>query len=278
MEALLIIQARIGGTRFPRKVLAHILGQPMLLWQLDRLRVLQGTARIVVAVPHGQEQHPIRDLCQRHGYACLAAPKDIAEDDVLGRYASVLSRDRDRLDTIVRITADCPLIDPVLVREMIAYHHYGKASTYQLQSCIKSPFDHTGIAAEWPDGQDVEVCRRDVLLAVENDTILDSPDREHVTPGIWRHPDRFQCATYPCTMDLSRYQCSVDTPEDLLLVSGIMEWCLERYGFQFGWREIWWCFQCNPHFRAMMEQRAPRNHAYVAQVGAATWEAARYAQ
>ena len=104
----------------------------------------------------------------------------------------------------------------------------------------------------------------------------DPIDREHVTSYLWRQPSRFHCATYPCPMDLTPYQTSIDTPQDLLLAQGILSWCLDRYGFTFTWRAIWWCLEMNPHLKQLMLQRPPRNQSYVTQIGGSSWEALRY--
>lgn len=256
---LIIIQARAGGTRFPKKMLAPLLWQPLILWTLQRIRQLSVPHRIVVALPATKENTVLRNLCERHGYECLQP--EVPEQDVLGRYAAVA-----RLCeawTIVRCTADCALVDAEVIRGCL--EGYGSRSAY----------DHYGIAAEWMEGMDCEVFSTVALHHAANEA-EDSVHREHVTSFLWSQPLRFRCGTYPCPMDLTAYQTSIDTPQDLLLVRDILTWCLDRYGFDFTWRDIWWCVEQDPSLKQRILQRSPRNHSYVTQVGATDWEKARY--
>ena len=259
---LIIVQARAGGTRFPGKMLAPLLGQPLILWTLQRIARLAIPHRIIVAVPFGAFQDPLIALCRRHGYEVWQPC--VPENDVLHRYWNIASQVAEYTTPLVRVTGDCPLIDAAVIEQC-------------LQVFRTSIPDHVGIAAEWPDGMDCEVFSMQALQMAHEDAEA-AADREHVTPYLWRHPERFRCVTVPCPMDLTPYQTSIDTVQDLLLAQGILDACLERYGFGFGWRDIWYCLEQHLHLKTLMLQRPPRNQSYVAQVGVETWEEARYGE
>lgn len=262
IDPLIIVQARAGGTRFPDKMQALLLGQPVLLWTLQRLTVLTVPHKLVVAFPSSAPNQRLATLCERHGYDTILP--DVGEADVLGRYQA--TAEHYNAETIVRITADCPLIDARVIE--------GCLNVYR-DPFRRVQYDHVGIAAEWMEGMDCEVFSRNALEMADFEA-EDPIDREHVTSYLWRQPSRFHCATYPCPMDLTPYQTSIDTPQDLLLAQGILSWCLDRYGFTFTWRAIWWCLEMNPHLKQLMLQRPPRNQSYVTQIGGSSWEALRY--
>lgn len=259
-NTLIIVQARMGGTRYPGKVLASLGGQPMLLWQLLRLTQVP-EANLVVAMPRTEENLPLIDLCERHGYAWYAP--DCPEEDVLGRY--YLTAKDCHAEMVVRVTGDCPLLDPLVVRGALEY-----ARSFQA-----SELYHVGISEQWPDGQDVEVFSM-AALAWAYEQAVDYADREHVTPYMWRHHDEVACAKIPCPFDLSWQQYSVDTPEDLRVTSLILAACRVRYGLMFGWGEIDQIIREDEALVAAIAQRPPRNHKYVEQLGAESWRVVRY--
>ena len=272
---LIIVQARMASTRFPGKVLAPLLGQPMLLWQLDRLSRVQTPHTLVVGTSAAPENAPLVELCQRHGYR-IQASTGIAEDDVLGRFHTIAEAYPEAQE-IVRVTGDCPLIDPVIVDALIAQHRgHNMTDALQRDGYWHTPIDHTGIAAEWPDGQDCEIFSRTALDLADVEATA-SHDREHVTPWIWSQPEMFRCKTLPCPLDLSWMQTSVDTQDDLTMVQHLLDWILTDVGFSFGWRDIWRYIVKSPMLRVWQQRRPPRNQAYVTQVGSGkTWEELRY--
>lgn len=245
---VVIVQARAGGARFPGKVLAPLLGQPMLLWQLDRLARVKYPHRLVVACPNTDGNEAITDLCARHGYQSWMYPG--AEADVLGRYYQAAEEMETAI--VVRITGDCPLIDPAVVDMMLTQY-----------MVVNPRLDHLGIGEQslWPDGQDCEVIAFEALKAAHEEATLPS-DREHVTPFLYHQPERFRCATLPCPFDLSMEGYSVDTQDDLAMVSIILGQCLLHYGPTFGWREIHTILQTHNLAQRLHKARAPRNHTY----------------
>ena len=258
---LVVVQARYESTRFPGKVLAPLLGQPMLLWQLLRLQHLRTPHTLVVACPDTEGTHEqILPALVPHGYTVEIVDGD--PNDVLRRFAVIA--ERYQAQEVVRLTGDTPLLDPAVVDELIAYHHW-----YSVPRA-----DHTGIAAEWPDGMDCEIVSWDAL-ALAYAEASSAAEREHVTPFIWGTPDRFRCATLPCPLDLTTYQWSVDTPYDLTIVGQLLKRTLTRVGFGFTWQDLWLTLELFPLLKQQMLARPARNRAYAIQVAAETGQAAQ---
>jgi spore coat polysaccharide biosynthesis protein SpsF len=221
-----IIQARMGSTRLPGKVLLPLLGRPILS------RVVERTARaglvdeVVVATTVDARDDAIVDLAAREGWAVERG----SPADVLDRYAQAARAHE--ADVIVRITSDCPLIDPTLIDRTIEAFVDGDAD-YASNSLEPRTF---------PRGLDVEVVARDALERAwrEDD---DLSLREHVTPYVYRHPDRFRLVGVTCPDDLSGHRWCVDVPEDYELVGRIYD-ALGRD--DFGWRDALAIVEAHP--------------------------------
>jgi spore coat polysaccharide biosynthesis protein SpsF len=288
---LVISQARCESTRLPDKVLLPLAGQPMILWHLSRLARL--AYPVVVATPDTPDNVPLAALCERHGFRCHLIPGD--PNDVLRRFAQVVALYPD-VEHIVRVTADCPLLDPRAVEKAIRFHidsatieeivnrgaisnipggAWGNA-THEIQNIFHFPH-YTGLAAEWGEGvADCEVFTREALLTAHAEATKPH-HTEHVGPYIWEQPARFRLAHLPCPFDLSHLRTSVDTKEDLLYVQIILERCLARYGFHFGWRDVWWAIEQDAIILEYMAKR-PINQAYLEQAGSGlSWQEERYA-
>lgn len=261
----LIVQARMGGTRFPGKVLAPFLGEPMLLRQLKSLQQVHiPSLTLVVACPATKENTVLRLWCEKWEVECSCP--DVAEEDVLARYMETANQYE--ADTIIRVTADCPLIDPEVICSMW--------EQWQRESSL----DHLGIDGRWADGQDVEMFSREALTDAYVNAEARS-DREHVTPFIWRQPGIFQCDTLPCPDDCSWQQYSVDTPEDLALAEKLAEKAFALKGFYYGWRDLSILLKQDVELRRLHEGRPMRNHRYLQQVNeeqghVSTWDELRY--
>ncbi len=212
-----IIQARMGSHRFPGKVLADLAGAPLLARMIERVRAARTLEAIVVATPAGEADAPLRALAARLGVACFAG----SEDDVLARYAGAAAQVG--ADPIVRLTADCPLVDPELVDACVMHFRSGG-------------HDHVSLGGEFPDGLDTEVIAAAALARAAAEARLAS-EREHVTPYIWKHPARFRCATVPFPEPRGGCRWTVDEPRDLEFVRAVYA-RLHRPGHVFGWREV----------------------------------------
>ncbi len=202
---LAVLQARMSSSRLPGKVLRPILGRPMMALQIERLRRSRRLTGLVVATSTEPEDDAIEDCCAELGAGCHRG----SLNNVLTRFVgAVIAAGEPK--TFLRLTADCPLADWRLVDQAIEAHEASGA-------------DLTYTSENWtyPKGLDVEVCETAAL--VEAATRAREPyEREHVTPYIYRHPERF--ALHSLTRDPPlRYRWTVDTPEDFAFASAVYE-------------------------------------------------------
>ena len=201
MKIVAIVQARMGSTRLPGKVLRKIVGRTVIELLLRRLSRSKVLTEIVVATSIEKENDPLFAEVLKCGYRCFRGP----EKDVLGRFAQVASATE--ADTIVRITGDCPIVDAKLVDNVISLFLEGKAD-----------YVSNTYPASFPDGLDVEVFTKEALDTASRCATTDF-DREHVTPYI-RNGD-FSKLNYLNFEDLSTLRLTLDQQEDLDLLSEI---------------------------------------------------------
>lgn len=213
-----VIQARLGSTRLPGKVLADVGGAPMLARMIERVRAATTLADVCLAVPEGPGDEPLRGLAASLGVPCHAGP----EDDVLARYAGAAARWG--ADPVVRLTADCPLIDPGLVDRCVE-------TFLATDGC-----EFASLGGSFPDGLDCEVVSAAALGRAHRDARLRS-EREHVTPFIWKRPDVFRCVLVRFPERLGHLRWTVDEPRDLELVRAVYA-RLYAPGRVFGWQAI----------------------------------------
>jgi len=202
--ALAILQARMSSTRLPGKVLRPILGEPMLGRQIERLRRSRHLTRLVVATSTGTQDDAIAAYCAESRVDCFRGDLN----DVLSRYLGALDA-FGPVETFLRLTADCPLTDPVLIDEAIAAHR-------------RTGADYTHVQQRWtyPKGLDVEVCQTETLRRVGREAT--GSDREHVTAFIYARPERFRITALNRDPPL-RYRWTVDTLEDFAFVAAVYE-------------------------------------------------------
>ena len=205
MTATAIVQARMTSTRLPGKVLLPLGGEPMLLRLIDRLRRAETCEAVVVATTVNSTDDPVVALCARLDVPCTRG----SEHDVLGRYvAAAAQHDAERL---VRVTADCPLLDPAIVDQLVEEH---ASSGCDYVSNMLPP--------TWPYGMAVEVFSHAALISA-HECATKASDREHVTPYIYGHPERFELRNVRNPTDLSGHRWTVDTPADYELVSRLFD-------------------------------------------------------
>jgi len=201
-----IVQARMGSTRLPGKVLKVVEGKPLLEHIIDRLKFSNNIDKIVVATTALKEDDAVEELCKNLGAECFRG----SAEDVLDRYYRAAIKYR--ADVIIRITADCPVIDPIIVDKIIDSYKRG-AGEYDYFSNIYP-------TRTYPQGLDVEIFSFKALEeAWEN--AVNASDREHVTPYIYMHPEKFRICNYKDKRNFSRYRWTVDTSEDLRLIKEI---------------------------------------------------------
>ena len=202
---LAILQARMTSSRLPGKVMAPVLGEPMIGRQIERLRRATRIDRLIVATSQQSSDDELASYCQSLGLDVVRG----ALDDVLGRFATALA-DHPDADVVVRLTADCPLTDPALIDAVIA-RHQAEGADYT---------SNTLGTRTYPHGLDAEVIRAEVLLQAAR--LADDPyEREHVTPYIYRRPEVFRLAGMMRRPSLAQLRWTVDVADDLAFVRGV---------------------------------------------------------
>jgi len=207
MKIVAIVQARMGSTRLPGKVMMDLLGEPVLVRDVNRLRRSKLLDEIVIATTNLPADDQIVSLCQERGW--LYSRGD--ENDLLDRYYQA-ARARD-VDVVVRVTSDCPMIDPEVVDRVIGV---------LLDLPHVDYVSNTLPPRTFPRGLDTEAMTFEALeRAWKEDT--DPKLREHATPYIYRNPDKFQIHGVINGMDLSSHRWTLDTPEDLAFIRAVYE-------------------------------------------------------
>lgn len=204
MKTVAIIQARMSSSRFPGKVLADLCGRPMITFMIERVRRCRLVDEIAVATSVDPSDDPLAAAVEAAG--CAVVRGDLK--DVLGRYrtaAEVLAA-----DVVVRLTGDCPLIDPATVDRVIA-----------LRRDLGTEYASNTDPPTFPDGADCEAFTRDLLerTARVADTAY---DREHVTPWMRRDSNGVQRANLLLALDASGLRLTVDHPDDLDAVRTVL--------------------------------------------------------
>ena len=217
MKIVALVQARMGSTRLPGKVLKPIAGKTMIELLLTRLSQSSELNEIVVATSKESQNDKLQSTVESLGYQCTRG----SEKDVLNRFYE--SAKEVQADIIVRITGDCPLVDPCLVDKCIQGYKNDKVDYF-------SNID----PASYPDGLDVEVMSFESIERANNETNSDF-DREHVTPYI-RNSDSFSKSSMSHIEDLSNQRWSVDEPEDLVVVTNVFEYFSPD--ILFDWRQV----------------------------------------
>ena len=201
MHVVVIVQARMTSTRLPGKVLMDLAGRPLLERELERLARCERADEVMLAVTTNPDDDPLVDLARRLGLRWHRG----SEHDVLERYAGA-AREAGA-DVVVRVTSDCPLIDPVETDAVIA-------------ALEDEPCDYASNILErtLPRGLDAEALWRDVLERVER-LATSTPAREHVTWFVHsERPDLFVLRPVRPPYDAADLRWTVDTPQDLALV------------------------------------------------------------
>ena len=217
MKIVALVQARMGSTRLPGKVLKSIVNKPMIELLLTRLSQSSELDEIVVAASEETQNDELQSVVESLGYRCTRG----SEKNVLNRFYE--SAKATGAGVIVRITGDCPLVDSRLVDECI-------------QGYLKSEVDYFSNVdpATYPDGLDIEVMSFESIERANNETSSDF-DREHVTPYI-RNSDRFSRSSMHYIEDLSNQRWSVDEPEDLVVVTNVFEYFSPD--LLFNWKQV----------------------------------------
>lgn len=192
-----IIQARMASTRLPGKILADLAGKPLLYHVVSRTKQAGTLNRVVVATTDKPSDNETGKCCDKIGVDCFRG----SEDDVLDRFYQ--AGRFFKADVIVRVTADCPLLDPGVIDHVVDVFKKGK---YDYVANVIEP--------TYPDGLDTEVFSFAALERARNKAALKS-EREHVTPFIRKSSNSFRLANVKNAVDLSAMRWTVDEPADL---------------------------------------------------------------
>jgi glutamate-1-semialdehyde 2,1-aminomutase len=253
LKVVAIIQARMGSTRLPGKVMKPINGVPMIEFLLRRLANSKGIDQVVVATSAAVINQPLVDHVIGLGIECERG----SENDVLDRYVEAAKKHN--ADVVVRITGDCPLVDPVLVDECItAFFEQG----VDYLSNTDPP--------TYPDGLDIEVMKFSALEMTRTES-SDPFDHEHVTPYIRKSP-KFSKGIKSNFEDLSALRWTVDDPEDFEVITNVFEhFSPDIY---FSWKDVLQLQQGQPQL-FKLNQGIRRNQGANMGTGQKLWQRAK---
>ena len=221
MRTAAIVQARMTSSRLPGKIVRPILGQPMLALLIERLRRARHVDEVIVATTSNATDDVVEQLCTGVGAGCFRG----SEDDVLDRV--LRAAHAHRVELIVEITGDCPLIDPEIVDRLVEM--YAEGGSDYVANVLRRTF---------PRGLDTQVFPTSVLEDVARLT-SDPVDHEHVSLYIYEHPERFRLRNLESGLP-ERYwdlRLTVDTLEDFELITAIYE-ALYPLNPSFGLRDV----------------------------------------
>lgn len=248
-----IVQARMGSTRLPNKVMKTMCGKPMIELLLSRLALARMVDQIVLATSTHPANKPLVDCVQRLGYPVVQG----SENDVLGRF--VLAAQKQVADVVIRITGDCPLVDPDLVD--LAVQRFFDAKVDYLSNTVTPTY---------PDGLDVEVFTFRSLKQADVET--QKPfDREHVTPYL-RTSGRFLVSDMRHDEDLSHLRWTVDESADFEVVERVFQHFSPRVDFT--WHEVLDLQRQHPE-RFSQNHHLIRNEGAVMGTGQKLWKRAK---
>jgi spore coat polysaccharide biosynthesis protein SpsF len=243
-RVVLITQARVGSSRLNSKVLKEISGQSLLEIQLTRIKKCTAIDQIVVATPSGDDEKPIHELCKKLGVEFFIG----SENDVLERYYQAALNFS--ANWVVRITSDCPLIDPILIDEIIA----------KVISTDKDYGSNT-LVESYPDGQDIEVFKFQVLEDSRSKVKLKS-DKEHVTPYIKRNCENnnghlYTSLSFKSEQDYCDVRMTVDEIDDFEAIKLL----IQKLGIDSHW-ETYTKYILN-NTKEFSNQKIIRNEGYL---------------
>ena len=253
MKIVAIVQARMGSTRLPNKVLKPINGIPMIGLLLARLALSKELHQIIVATSVDQRNDPLVNYVKDQGFDCEQG----SENDVLDRF--MRAAESHDADVVVRITGDCPLVDASLVDAAILFF---RQHNYDYLCNINPP--------TFPDGLDIEILRFKALKQASRES-YSAFDREHVTPYI-RRSEKFTKINLPCSQDLSGLRWTVDELSDFKVVENIFNHFYPRV--EFSWMEVLELHQKQPNL-FVHNQQIIRNEGAAMGEGQKLWKRAK---
>lgn len=243
MTTAAVVQGRMGSTRLPGKVMMDIAGRPMIDRVLDRARRVPGVDRVIVATSQESCEAPLVEHCRRRGVPIHRGP----ESDVLARYVG--AADEFGVDTVVRITSDCPLLMPEVSGRVV--------ERFRTDDC---DYASNTLERTYPRGLDTEVVST-LVLRKANCQASEPEEREHVTPYIYRNPDSFKLCSVTAEEDRSELRWTVDQKADLELIRRIYELLPTPTA---GYEDLLSLISAHPELREMnsqVQQKSPELRA-----------------
>jgi spore coat polysaccharide biosynthesis protein SpsF len=263
-KTVAIIQARMASSRLPGKVLLDLGGQPMLARVVERTRRASLVDQVVVATTSDPSDDPVEAFCRQRAYDCARG----SLHDVLDRYYQAARQAG--ADIVVRITADCPVIDPGVIDKTIAAFLNAENLDQPDNAEHLCDFAANRLPPPWgrtyPIGLDVEVCSFAGLETAWKQAVLPH-QREHVMPFFYENPQRFRILLVNHEMDYGALRWTVDTPADLELLRNIYARFANRD--DFSWLDVLALFEREPalaqinasvqhkHYQAVDERYTP---------------------
>lgn len=210
MKLVVVVQARMGSTRLPGKVLMPLAGKPLLLRMLERVQTAHTKFDLVVATTTDMEDNPIRDLCQHSDISCFSGhPTDLLDRHYKAAHAQ-------KADAVVKIPSDCPLIDPSAIDRVLGFY---------LSNANKFDFVSNLHPATYPDGNDVEIMSMSAMETAWNEAKKPF-EREHTTPFLWEQPERFRTGNIEWESGLNysmSHRWTIDYAEDYEFIKRVYD-------------------------------------------------------
>jgi spore coat polysaccharide biosynthesis protein SpsF len=230
-----IIQARMTSTRLPEKVLKPLAGVPLIGHTVARVSRIAGVDRVVVALAEGPAHDAVCDVLRGFDVAIVRG----SEGDVLARTAAAARAAA--ADVIMRITSDCPVVDPAVSASVLAAFRAVRSTGIR--------YARTAIEDGFPLGFDTEVLSAAALYEADA-AAADPYEREHVTPYIWRRPDLYPALLLSSKPDCRAWRLVVDTEEDYRLMGSIFD-ALYKTNPNFGFEDLKLLFAARPELLAV---------------------------
>jgi spore coat polysaccharide biosynthesis protein SpsF len=210
-----VVQARMGSSRLPGKVLRELYGRPVLGWVIRAAEQSGALDDLIVATTRDPADDAVEGLCARLGVRCHRGPVD----DVLTRFVEAVGGEAlgGASRAVMRLTADCPLLDPAVLREVAVVFE-----------AVNADYVSTGLPRTLPRGTDVEIISAAALRRI--DALATGYHRVHVTSYAYCHPDDFRLLGLTYAPDASDLRVTLDTPDDWALI--------ERVAAEFGDRTV----------------------------------------
>ena len=241
MNVTAIIQARMSSSRLPGKVMMPLAGKPVLEHVVRRLGYCHSIGQTVVATSEDASDDVLAEWCQAHAVACYRG----SLNDVLDRYYQAATKYS--ADAVVRITADCPALDPAIVDEVV-------------QAFIAGGYEFCALQGEFPDGLDCSVFAYSALARAWREAVLPS-EREHVGPYVEKHPEWFKCGAVTRFKGLGHMRWTLDEERDYQFLQQVFE-RLDREGEPFRAHEVLALLEREPEL-ATINSNIVRNAGYL---------------